>query len=485
MALADCDLCDLGFIGPRCTWCNNKTDGNFTQERLDRAIANRDWCSRFQHVEVSVLAATSSDHNPILISCNEVPTDPLTYLRSFKFEANWQLDPDYRNIIKEAWGQNVATESPMMDIQSRLSACQKALSRWSKQKFGRDAELLKQKRERLLELQRSSWSEQSVAIKHLQEDIDIILEREDVRWKQRAKQNWYHHGDRNTQFFHAWANHRRRINSIRSITDAQGKTWRQKKEVCRVFIDYYKDMFSSNPPSELSLCLEHVEPRVSAEMNSKLLRPFTEEETVKDYRPISLCNVVYKLISKVLANRLKTVLPLIISPEQSAFIPGRLITDNIIVAFETLHTMDTRLKGKDGFMAVKLDMSKAYDRLECNFLEAMLWKLGFAERWIRLLMTCVRSVSYALLINGQPHGHIISSRGIRQGDPLSPYFFIICAEALTSMLNHSAGMGKFLGVPISRGGTRISHLLFADDSLLFMLASSRDWQHVKEILDIY
>jgi hypothetical protein len=90
-----------------------------------------------------------------------------------------------------------------MDIQSRLSACQKALSQWSKQKFGRDTELLKQKRERLLELQRSSRSEQSVAIKHLQEDIDIILEREDVRWKQRAKQNWYRHGDRNTQFFHA------------------------------------------------------------------------------------------------------------------------------------------------------------------------------------------------------------------------------------------------------------------------------------------
>lgn len=230
MALADCDLCDLGFTGPRYTWCNNKTDGNFTQERLDRAVANRDWCSHFQHVEVSVLAATSSDHNPILISYNEVPTDPLTYRRSFKFEASWQLDPDYSNIIKEAWGQNVATESRMMDIQSRLSACQKALSRWSKQKFGRDAELLKQKRERLLELQRSSRSEQSVAIKHLQEDIDIILEREDVRWKQRAKQNWYRHGDRNTQFFHAWANHRRRINSIRSITNAQGRTCTTKKK---------------------------------------------------------------------------------------------------------------------------------------------------------------------------------------------------------------------------------------------------------------
>lgn len=98
---------------------------------------------------------------------------------------------------------------------------------------------------------------------------------------------------------------------------------------------------------------------------------------VTDYRSISLCYVIYKLISKVLANRLKNVLPIIISSEQSAFILGRLITNNVLVAFETLHTMDTRLKGKKGFMALKLDMSNAYDNLKWDFLEVMLQKLGF------------------------------------------------------------------------------------------------------------
>jgi hypothetical protein len=104
---------------------------------------------------------------------------------------------------------------------------------------------------------------------------------------------------------------------------------------------------------------------------------------------------------------MKIVLPHIISPEQSAFISGRLVMDNITVAFETLYTMETQLKGRNGFMALKLDMSKVYDCLEWDFLEAMMRKLGLADRWVRLLMSCVRTVTYAILINGQPHGHII------------------------------------------------------------------------------
>jgi hypothetical protein len=129
--------------------------------------------------------------------------------------------------------------------------------------------------------------------------------------------------------------------------------------------------------------------------------------SVLDYKPISLCNVMYKIISKVLANRLNEVLPHVISPFQSAFLSGRLITDNILEAYETLHTMHTRMWNKVGYMGIKLYMSKAYDKVEWAFLESVIGKMDFPARWIQLVMECVRTITYAILVNGHPVGHII------------------------------------------------------------------------------
>ena len=139
-------------------------------------------------------------------------------------------------------------------------------------------------------------------------------------------------------------------------------------------------------------------------------------EKISEFRPISLCNVIYKLISKVLANRLKPLLPLIVSENQSAFQAGRVITDNILMAFETLHYMKNHQSGNTSFMALKLDMSKAYDRVEWSFMKGLLEKMGFHRKWVDLMMECITTVTYSILINGESSHIIHPSRGPRQGD---------------------------------------------------------------------
>ena len=195
--------------------------------------------------------------------------------------------------------------------------------------------------------------------------------------------------------------------------------------------------------------------------------------------------MIYKIISKVLANRLKQILPQIISPTQSAFVPGWLITDNVLVAYETLHAMHCQKKGKKGSLALKLDISKAYDQVEWPFLHGVMSKLGFLERWISRVMECVTTLSFSILINGKPYGNISPSRGLRQGDPLSPYLFLLCVEGFTSLLTRAEMEGRITGVSICRRAPTISNLLFADDSLLFCQTAHREVEEITKILQVY
>ena len=184
--------------------------------------------------------------------------------------------------------------------------------------------------------------------------------------------------------------------------------------------------------------------------------------------------MLYKIIYKVLANRLKRVLHSVINEAQSAFVPGRLIMDNVMVAFETMHSIDKKRKENEGLMAIKLDMSKAYDRVEWAYLESMMKKMGFGERWISLIMMCVTSMSFSILINGEPKGAITPSRGLRQGDLLSPYLFLLCGEGLSAMLKKKEREGLIRGVSAARQAPSISHLFFADDSVIFYRATKEE-----------
>ncbi|RVW30599.1 LINE-1 reverse transcriptase-like [Vitis vinifera] len=190
-------------------------------------------------------------------------------------------------------------------------------------------------------------------------------------------------------------------------------------------------------------------------------------EDLGDFRRISLVGSLYKWLAKVLANRLKKVVGKVISKAQGAFVEGRQILNAVLIANEAI---DSTLKNNESAILCKLDIEKAYDNVDWTFILTVMQKMGFGEKWIRWIKWCISTASFSVLVNGTPTGFFQSSKGLRQGDPLSPYLFVIAMEVFSAFLKRAVEGGYLSGCRVkgrSEEGVLISHLLFADDTLVF------------------
>lgn len=175
----------------------------------------------------------------------------------------------------------------------------------------------------------------------------------------------------------------------------------------------------------------------------------------------------------------------IIVPIQSSFIPGRMIIDNALIAFECINTMQKAYDDKGSFCAYKLDLAKSYDHVDWEFLEGIMNFFGFANQWIRWTMRCVTSLKYAVRFNGALLQSFTPSRGLRQGGLLSLYLFLFVADGLSTQLHSEIATGNIQELKICRGAPGISHLLFTDDSLLFIKANRDQASRIKQVLTRY
>lgn len=224
--------------------------------------------------------------------------------------------------------------------------------------------------------------------------------------------------------------------------------------------------------------------RLVKEINNTFLEIIPKKELtskLEDFRPISLCNTTYKILSKVLANRVKKLLPAIISEEQTGFVPGRTILDGVIIAQEAIHSLQTN---KEEGMCIKLDIKKAFDKVDWRFLCKTIEAFGFNRQFINWIFECISTPKISISVNGSLERFFEISRGLRQGDPIFPFLFIIMAEGLGRAIKKASYNGKISGIKVSRS-ISVSHQQFADDTMLFGSSSKREARQFRSLLSHY
>jgi hypothetical protein len=514
-------------------------------ERLDRAMGNEEWRLEFPDGFIKVLPRVDfSDHHPILIAPGG--NSHLVAPRQFRFESAWLMDESYNDMMKNEWEGDVS-------VVNNLSKLQANLKTWKlntiDQVMWKKKELMARLEGIQLKLQTGNFHEgfRKLELK-LQEELNMILKKEELMWFQRSRAKWLSDGDRNTRYYHLKTVSRRRRNNIVMLKDDQGVWIEETEHIHDLVNSFYKTLFTithhgidwfqsdiTYPPIEnddlailaapitqeevkhavfcmspwkapgpdgfpagfyqhswdllgLSVydfvCRVWKEPSEIALVNQTdicLIPKVEKPEYVKQFRPISLCNTIYKIISKVVVERLKNVIPKIISPFQTGFVPGRNIHENIVVAKEMIHSMQ-KMKGKKGYFAIKVDLAKAYDKLGWEFVWRILSEIKLPGDVVNVIMHAITSVETNVKWHGARADFFRSQRGIRQGDPISPYLFVLCMDKLSHLIMHAVNAGRWKTLRAGRNGPVVSHLMFADDLLLFGEATENQMDCVMNIL---
>ncbi|KAE8707901.1 hypothetical protein F3Y22_tig00110370pilonHSYRG00013 [Hibiscus syriacus] len=349
------------------------------------------------------------------------------------------------------------------------------------------------------------------------------LHRKEERiWLQRSRVKWSIEGTE-TQFFHLSALNRNRINTISSLKVAEDVISDPKKLRGFVF-EYFKDNYNSKSTLQevweavfhsdsakapgpdgftmgffkkfWSTLKPHITKFVEDFYNGRnrehgvnhafltLIPKIRNPESIEDYRPISLVDSLYKIISKILSRRLVSVIKDLVSPSQFAFIPGRQLLDCAFLANEVIDYW--RKKGRKG-VVFKVDFRRAYDSVEWPILLRLLRTMGFRDGWISWIDLCISSASISVLVNGSPTNEFKLGKGLRQGCNLSHLLFNIVGELLDLMLIKAADCALFEGFSVGREDNlfHLKHLHFADDLILFCRDSSTQILNIRRVLRIF
>eukprot|EP00253_Pinus_taeda_P014407 PITA_14407 len=362
----------------------------------------------------------------------------------------------------------------MYILYKRLKHIKFQLKEWNKKDFGNIFEENKVVENKMLVLNQALIKEgfdediNKQADKHYLE-WEHLCKQEEIFWRQKSRVQWLKEGERNTKFFHRTTMANRAHNNISSIQNEEGELQISHKAI-EVVLDHHFQGISQESNSDREQSIREITTNIQkldilkvvedSRSNKTILKALNTSfitlipkqemaQTPDKYRPIALCNVVYKIISKVVANRLEPLLLVLVSGEKSGYMEGRQILDNIIQAQEVVHSLTSK---KQASMIMQLDIAKAYDKVNWVYLRKMLIAFGFDHNWVRWVMGLVTSSRFFILVNGTPLEIFSPSRGLREGDPLSPFPFIIMMEGLGRAIKQVKSSEKIKGLPLTDNG---------------------------------
>ncbi|GKU90242.1 hypothetical protein SLEP1_g4255 [Rubroshorea leprosula] len=428
-------LVDIKMVNRHFTWY--RPDGT-AMSRLDRVLMNVEMCSMGGNWMQQGLKRNISDHCAIVLNSRTTDWGP----KPFRILDAWQLHLDFKKVIEEKWSEMEVDGFAGYKCKQKLKGLKAFLKGWNKEVFGN----MEAQYEQAAKQNRSRRRCIIISASYFKETHGIdqsLAGLASNRFLQRKNNGWNDHSP---------------LKKLRKGYEAvKDLKLRDRTEV-------------------------HKNGRLVSGLNSSFLalipKKFNSME-LKDYRPISLIGCVYKLLTKVLANRIKAVMLGIISENQSAFLRGRQLVDGVLVLNEVMEEVKRR---KQSAFVFKADFAKAYDCVDWSFLEWMMNRLGFGIKWRGWIMECLSTSKISVLVNGSPTEEFKVGKGLRQGNPLSPFLFLMIGEGLNGLVQKAVSEGMFRGIEIGRKGLVVSLLQFANDTVIMGKADIENIIMVKTIL---
>eukprot|EP00253_Pinus_taeda_P017298 PITA_17298 len=448
--------------------------------------------------------------------------------RPFRFDGFWLTHQAFKDFVRTIWAAFIPPEgSKMFQLQQKLRFLKIHLKRWNRETFGNIFEAQQELNKELKDLHQkvinAGHTEATLdKERHIHNQLEERRKQEEIYWRQKSRVRWLKEGERNTKFFHRTIVQRRMHNKIPFIQNQEGVKVEEHEKIEEILLNHFQQVHQEQAVDRqraIGKITSNIPKLVTEEHNELLMRPIQtrwrslkkvevwqvveesralrwllpslnstfitlipkEEKSITPdkFRPISLCNVLYKVVSKVIANRLKPLLPILISPEQSGYVEGRQIMDGIILTHEIIHSLK---QSKQAGMLLKLDLSKAFDKLSWSYIHHMLKDFGFCSTWVRWIMSLITSSHFSLLVNGFPSRPFKPSKGIRQGDPLFPFLFVIMAEGLGRHIKQALQSNQLRGISIHNSPAS-SHQQFVDDTMLYGYPSAQEDSYLKSLLN--